>query len=149
MWPRFVLSPNDWAIKYSYGDVDVPACFLRHRVRDQSGMNRSRPSRYLLAQEQYCGGEKCNHESRLPSNQQPVAGAGISAFEIPERVYQDWRPRKVPRPSRPLWIASSSKVSYSKLLRSISQILNCTVLFLSTRFNRQFCRRACGQVREH
>jgi hypothetical protein len=67
--------------------------------------NRSRPSRYLLAQEQYCGGGKCNHESWLPSNQQPVAGAEIFGLrDSSERVYQGWRQRKVPRPS-PLWIA--------------------------------------------
>ncbi len=99
-----------------------PPAFYGIEYEINPGMNRSRPSRYLLAQEQYCGGEKCNHESRLPSNQQPVAGAGIFGLRIPLSEFIKTGGRAKCLVLHVPYGQSSSNVSYSKLLRSISQI---------------------------
>jgi len=82
-----------------------PPAFYGIEYEINPWVNRSRPSRYLLAQEQYRGGKKCNHESRLPSNQQPVPRAGIF------------------RPSRFLW-ASLSRLAAAQSASSFTSLMD-------------------------
>jgi hypothetical protein len=126
-----------------------PPAFYGIEYEINPWVNRSRPSRYLLAQEQYCGGEKCNHESQLPRISSQLHALGFSGLrDSSERVYQGWRQRKVPRPSRPLWIVNPQAPALIASCCGQSDI-ELRSYVLSTRFNRHFCRRACGQVREH
>jgi hypothetical protein len=59
-----------------------PAAFYGIEYEINLGMNRSRPSRYLLAQEQYCGGENVmmNHGRPRISSQLQALGFPLSRF---------------------------------------------------------------------